>query len=151
MVAADPGREFVWEVNNGWVWWGYTFEPENGGTRLTESWEFLPAGIAGFRERYGEDADAEIDKRRDAAKSWYPCHPRRDQEGRRSREIVPPAQRRPRILHQGSSGADFTAMAQNSARATSRLRADRRGGAEDFDFLGKPFEVLCTQAFEAQP
>ena len=69
MVAADPGREFVWEVNNGWVRWGYTFEPEDGGTRLTESWEFLPAGIAGFRERFGAQADAQIDSRREAAES----------------------------------------------------------------------------------
>ena len=30
VVAADPGREFAWEVNNGWVHWGYTFEPDNG-------------------------------------------------------------------------------------------------------------------------
>ena len=65
-MAADPGREFAWEVNNGWVRWGYTFEPENGGSRLTESWEFLPAGIAGFHERYGADADAEIEERHDA-------------------------------------------------------------------------------------
>ena len=64
---------FAWEVNHGWVYWGYTFEPEGGGTRLTESWEFLPAGIAGFRERYGADADAEIEKRHDAARSGIPA------------------------------------------------------------------------------
>jgi hypothetical protein len=73
VVAATPGREFAWEVNNGWVYWGYTFEPENGGTRLTESWRFLPAGIAGFRERFGTRADAEIDNRRTAAKSGIPA------------------------------------------------------------------------------
>ena len=53
VVAADPGRRFAWQVNNGWVHWEYAFEPEGGGTRLTERWEFLPAGIAGFHERYG--------------------------------------------------------------------------------------------------
>ncbi len=37
VVAADPGRKFAWEVNNGWVYWGYTFEPEGDGSRLTES------------------------------------------------------------------------------------------------------------------
>src|SRR5689334_4332948 len=42
VVAADPGREFAWQVNDGWVNWGYTLEPEGAGTRLTESWEFLP-------------------------------------------------------------------------------------------------------------
>jgi hypothetical protein len=73
VVAADPGRKFAWEVNNGWVYWGYAFEPENGGTRLTESWEFLPPGIAGFRERLGAQADAEIDKRREAAKTGIPA------------------------------------------------------------------------------
>jgi hypothetical protein len=61
------------EVNNGWARWGYTFEPDNGGTRLTESWEFLPPGIAGFRERFGARADAEIVKRQDAAKSGIPA------------------------------------------------------------------------------
>jgi hypothetical protein len=73
VVAADPGREFAWVVNDGWVRWGYTFEPEDGGTRLTESWEFLPAGIAGFHERFGAEADAQIEQRHDAAKSGIPA------------------------------------------------------------------------------
>jgi hypothetical protein len=73
VVAADPGRKFAWEVNNGWVYWGYTLEPEGDGTRLTESWEFLPKGLAGFRERFGDQADAEIDKRRDAARDGIPA------------------------------------------------------------------------------
>ena len=42
-------------------------------TRLTESWEFLPAGIAGFRERFGAEADAQIANRRAAAKSGIPA------------------------------------------------------------------------------
>jgi Polyketide cyclase / dehydrase and lipid transport len=73
VVVATPGREFAFEVNNGWVYWGYTFEPENGCTRLTESWKFLPAGIAGFRERFGAQADAEIEMRRLAAKTGIPA------------------------------------------------------------------------------
>ncbi|WP_347133210.1 SRPBCC family protein [Mycobacterium sp. DL] len=73
VVAAEPGRKFAWEVNNGWVYWGYEFEPEGDGTRLTESWEFLPAGIAGFQERFGDAADAEIGKRSDAARSGIPA------------------------------------------------------------------------------
>lgn len=72
VVAATPGREFAWEVNDGWVYWGYTFEPENDGTRLTETWRFLPKGIDGFRERFGEAAQGEIDKRRDAARDGIP-------------------------------------------------------------------------------
>ena len=73
VVAADPGRKFAWQVNDGWVHWEYVFEPEDGGTRLTESWEFLPAGIAGFRERYGADAEAQIQQRSDAARSGIPA------------------------------------------------------------------------------
>jgi hypothetical protein len=73
VVAAEPGRKFGWEVNNGWVYWGYTFEPEGEGTRLTESWEFLPPGIAGFRERFGDEADVQIANRRAAAESGIPA------------------------------------------------------------------------------
>jgi Polyketide cyclase / dehydrase and lipid transport len=73
VVAADPGREFAWEVNKGWVRWGYIFEAEGDGTRLTESWEFLPAGIAGFRDRFGAQADDEIAIRRAAATNGIPA------------------------------------------------------------------------------
>jgi hypothetical protein len=73
VVAADPGRKFAWEVNDGWVYWGYTFEPDGAGTRLTESWEFLPKGIAGFHERFGAEAEAEIAKRSDAARTGIPA------------------------------------------------------------------------------
>nr|WP_267307745.1 SRPBCC family protein [Mycobacterium barrassiae] len=73
VVAADPGREFAWEVNNGWVRWGYTLEPEGDGTRLTEHWEFLPKGIVGFHERWGEHAEAQIEHRRAQAESGIPA------------------------------------------------------------------------------
>lgn len=73
VVAASPGREFAWQVNNGWVHWGYSIEPENEGSRLTESWEFMPKGIAGFHERYGAQAEVEIEKRRAAAESGIPA------------------------------------------------------------------------------
>jgi hypothetical protein len=73
VVAADPGREFAWEVNEGWVHWGYTFEPEGDGTRLTEHWEFLPKGIAGFHARWGEKAEAHIEHRREMAQSGIPA------------------------------------------------------------------------------
>ena len=73
VVAADTGREFVWEVNNGWVRWGYTLESIDDGTRLTESWAFLPAGLAGFRERFGERADDEILARQQAAVTGIPA------------------------------------------------------------------------------
>ena len=85
VVAADPGREFAWEVNDGWVRWGFALEPADGSagrseatgaaspsTRLTQSWKFLPKGIARFRDRYGERADDEIAARSAAAKSGIP-------------------------------------------------------------------------------
>ena len=46
VTVSDPGREFAFEVNNGWVRWSYTFARLGGGTELTESWDFRPAGIA---------------------------------------------------------------------------------------------------------
>ncbi|HWG12444.1 MAG TPA: SRPBCC family protein, partial [Streptosporangiaceae bacterium] len=72
VVAADPGREFAWEVNGGLVRWGYTLTPADGGTELTEHWEFLPAGIATFRERYGPGGEAQIADRADQAHTGIP-------------------------------------------------------------------------------
>jgi hypothetical protein len=83
VVTADPGREFAWEVNNGWVRWGFTLEAAPAGrseatgeasqsTLLTQSWSFLPKGIAGFHDRFGSRADTEIAIRSDAAKSGIP-------------------------------------------------------------------------------
>ena len=72
VVAADPGREFAWVVNGGFARWGFTLEPADGGTRLTESWAFLPHGIATFHERFGDAADAEIAQRSEAAHRGIP-------------------------------------------------------------------------------
>jgi hypothetical protein len=72
VVAADPGREFAWEVNGGLVRWGYSLTPAGEGTELTEHWEFLPAGIATFRERYGPEAEAQIADRADQAHTGIP-------------------------------------------------------------------------------
>ena len=72
VVAADRGREFAFEVNSGWVRWGYTFTAVDSGTQVTESWEFLPAGISGFRDRYGDDAPAQIANRTEAAHRGIP-------------------------------------------------------------------------------
>ena len=73
VVAADPGREFAFAVGGVWARWGYTFAPEEGGTRVTESWEFLPDGIKFFKERFGDDADAQIEARSEAARSGIPA------------------------------------------------------------------------------
>lgn len=72
VVVAEPGREFVWEVNGGWVRWGFTLDPVEDGTRLTQSWEFLPAGIVGFHERWSDDAEHQIALRERNAKEGIP-------------------------------------------------------------------------------
>ena len=72
VVVAEPGREFSWLVGGRLVRWRYLLEPVEGGTRLTEAWEFLPAGIALFEERYGEDAAAQVAERTQAAHRGIP-------------------------------------------------------------------------------
>jgi hypothetical protein len=73
VVVADRGREFAWLVGGKLVRWGYVFEPVDGGTRVTESWEFLPAGLELFAERYGADAQQQIDDRTRAAHEGIPA------------------------------------------------------------------------------
>ena len=69
-VAADEsGREFAFIVGGNRTRWGYTFEAVDGGTRMTESWDFLPAGEVSFAERYGDEAEAEIVIRAENARS----------------------------------------------------------------------------------
>lgn len=69
VVAADRGREFAFVVAEPptRARWGYTFEPVDGGTRLTETWDFPPEGAAFFAARFGDDAPAQIATRSDAA------------------------------------------------------------------------------------
>ena len=73
VVAAERGREFAWVVGGTLVRWGFTLEPVAGGTRLTESWEFLPAGQELFAERYGADAQEQIEERTRAAHEGIPA------------------------------------------------------------------------------
>lgn len=73
VATAEPGREFAFVVGGDLVRWSYTFTPVDGGTRLGEEWEFLPAGIARFHDRYGTDADAQIADRTAAARSSIPA------------------------------------------------------------------------------
>jgi Polyketide cyclase / dehydrase and lipid transport len=63
VVVADRGREFTFLLTGQMVWWSYTFTPVAGGTRVTESWEFLPNGIAWVRKNCPDDAQAQIDRR----------------------------------------------------------------------------------------
>lgn len=63
VVAAERGREFAWVVGQGFVRWGFTLEAVEAGTRLTETWEFLPEGLSMFEDKYGDRAAEEIEER----------------------------------------------------------------------------------------
>ena len=73
VVAADRGREFAFVVQATGTRWGYTFSPVEGGTQITESWEFPEASSAFFQERFGEDAPAQIESRRELARQGIPA------------------------------------------------------------------------------
>jgi hypothetical protein len=73
VVAADRGHEFAFIVNGSWARWGYVFTPVDGGTQLTESWKFLPGGIAMFDERFGDGAEAQITDRFELARKGIPA------------------------------------------------------------------------------
>ncbi|GAA4657712.1 SRPBCC family protein [Arthrobacter cryoconiti] len=72
VVAAERGLEFAWVVGGSFVRWGYTLSPADTGTILSESWEFLPGGIAMFDEKYGEEAGAQIADRTKQALAGIP-------------------------------------------------------------------------------
>jgi len=73
VVVADRGREFAWLVGGKFVRWSFSFAPADGGTRLTESWEFLPEGRAMFAEKYGDEAEERIRLRTEQARSGIPA------------------------------------------------------------------------------
>jgi len=70
---AGRPRAFAWSVNDRKVLWRYDLEAVEGGTRLTESWEFLDAGQQFLAEKYGADAQREVDTRREAARTGIPA------------------------------------------------------------------------------
>lgn len=72
VVAADRGREFAWLVGRGYVRWSFVLEPDGEGTTLTEDWQFLPAGLAMFYDKYADRAAAEIDARTRQAHDGIP-------------------------------------------------------------------------------
>jgi hypothetical protein len=72
VVAAERGREFAWVVGGSFVRWGFTLTPADAGTTLTESWEFLPAGIAMFEEKFGDGASVQITDRTQQALDGIP-------------------------------------------------------------------------------
>ena len=63
VVVAAHGQEFAWEVGDRFVRWGYILIPAQTGTLLSETWEFLPGGIAMFEEQYGSNAPVQIAER----------------------------------------------------------------------------------------
>jgi len=69
VVAAERGREFAFVVQATGTRWGYTFTPVDGGTEVAESWEFPPEGQELFRQRFGDDASAQVANREEAARS----------------------------------------------------------------------------------
>ena len=73
VVAAEAGREFAFCVGGDRVRWGYQFRPVEGGTEVTEAWEFLPGGLAFFEDRFGDDAPAQIADRTEAARTGIPA------------------------------------------------------------------------------
>lgn len=72
VVSAERGCEFAWVVGGSFVRWGYTMKPADTGTILSETWEFLPAGIAMFEEKYGDQAYAQITDRTEQALEGIP-------------------------------------------------------------------------------
>ena len=55
ITAADPGREFAFDVGKGETTWRYRFEPSGSGTDVTESFEIVkePGAIAKFFTKMG--------------------------------------------------------------------------------------------------
>ncbi|MEP6855494.1 MAG: SRPBCC family protein [Pedococcus sp.] len=72
VVAAEPAHEFAWIVGGSFVRWGFTFAPTEQGTTLTESWEFLPSGIAMFEDKFGDEAHSQIADRTQQALDGIP-------------------------------------------------------------------------------
>jgi hypothetical protein len=66
-MVSDVTRMGEWSPICRACWWD-----EEGGTELTESWDFLPAGIAGFHQKYGDEAETQIDLRSTAAHRGIP-------------------------------------------------------------------------------
>ncbi|WKD61725.1 Polyketide cyclase / dehydrase and lipid transport [Corynebacterium ciconiae DSM 44920] len=73
VTAYEPDRHFEWAVNGEVVTWGFILSPEGEGTRLTETWEVTDKGLDFFKDKYGEDWQAQIAERRDAALEGIPA------------------------------------------------------------------------------
>jgi uncharacterized protein YndB with AHSA1/START domain len=73
VVAAERGREFAF-INHGQdgqsrlVRWGFSFEPADGGTRVTQSWEVLPQYEDFVRSGKPDATDEDVTKAIDGMK-----------------------------------------------------------------------------------
>jgi uncharacterized protein YndB with AHSA1/START domain len=72
VVAADRPNEFAWVTMTG-TRWGYAFRSVDGGTEVTESWEFTPKTEAIFKERFGDDAENQVQNRYETAQAGIPA------------------------------------------------------------------------------
>ena len=72
VVRAERGREFALVVGGSFVRWAFALAPVATGTELTESWEFLPGGIAMLEQKFGDDASAQIADRTQQALDGIP-------------------------------------------------------------------------------
>ena len=73
VVVADPEREFAWLVGGRYARWAYRWRAVEGGTELTETWDFLPEGRAMFAEKYGDGAAERFALRQRQARHRIPA------------------------------------------------------------------------------
>ena len=77
VVTADPGREFRWQVGGEYVVWAYLLRAVGAGedtrTELTETWDLNEATEQMFATKYADRAEAELDQRREQARSGIPA------------------------------------------------------------------------------
>ena len=71
VVEADRGRAFAWVVAEPptRATWSYVLEADGGGTKLTETWELPPDGVAFFENVFADAAPARIATLSDTAKN----------------------------------------------------------------------------------
>ena len=86
--GGGSGSRVTFIVGGSYVRWGYRFEPADGATVITESWEMLPDIHALFVERFGDGAAEQVADREEAAAHGDPGDPGRDQAGRGTRLSV---------------------------------------------------------------
>ncbi|MDO4908612.1 MAG: SRPBCC family protein [Corynebacterium sp.] len=73
VTVADRPREFTWEVSGGVARWGYTIEPNGEGSTLTEHWQLTEYGVEFFKKKWGDQWEAQLEDRRQAALAGIPA------------------------------------------------------------------------------